>query len=162
MCHNLNIHVVCVASENKGRTHGVWIDATKNINDIYQDIITMLSQSPEKNAERFAILGTDGAFGFDVVAKYSSITYAHRAAMFVKRHGELGAALLEERNNLKSAERLIAHNYCGEHESEEAYAKSFYKRWHGVPEEIDPAIDYAKAWDILREESGFFSIFMSF
>ncbi len=52
-----SIYVACLASYNNAILHGVWIDATQSEDDIMKEIWEMLDNSPEPNAEEYAIHG---------------------------------------------------------------------------------------------------------
>ena len=45
------IYVADLAAYNAGYLHGIWIDATQEIENIWQQIRTMLAASPMENAE---------------------------------------------------------------------------------------------------------------
>ena len=48
MSEEIRIYVACLAAYNNGRLHGVWIDATDDIDDIQDQINEMLESSPEE------------------------------------------------------------------------------------------------------------------
>ena len=50
-----SIYAACLASYNAGRLHGVWIDATQDVDHTDADIRVMLSESFEPDAEEWAI-----------------------------------------------------------------------------------------------------------
>jgi len=55
MCEEIRIYVACLAAYNNGKLHGAWIDATQDIDDIQCQINQMLADSPEPDAEEYAI-----------------------------------------------------------------------------------------------------------
>lgn len=57
MSEEIRIYVACLAAYNSGNLHGVWIDATADIDDIQDQINSMLESSPVEDAEEYAIHG---------------------------------------------------------------------------------------------------------
>lgn len=57
MSDEIKIYVADLAAYNAGHLHGVWIDATLDIEDIQAQIQRMLSLSPVEDAEEYAIHG---------------------------------------------------------------------------------------------------------
>ena len=56
----INIYVACLAAYNNGKLHGCWIDATQELDDIQDQINSMLVSSPEEDAEEYAIHDYEG------------------------------------------------------------------------------------------------------
>ncbi len=50
MSEEIRIYVACLAAYNSGYLHGVWIDATADIDDIQDQINSMLESSPVEDA----------------------------------------------------------------------------------------------------------------
>ena len=57
MSETINIYVADLAAYNNGKLHGVWIDATQDLDGIQEQINQMLADSPEGFAEEYAIHG---------------------------------------------------------------------------------------------------------
>ena len=55
------IYVACLASYNAGRLHGLWIDATDDVDAMQAEINRMLAASPEPNVQRQIYVDEDGA-----------------------------------------------------------------------------------------------------
>lgn len=51
MSDEIRIYVAGLAAYNKGKLHGVWINACDDINNIWEQIKAMLAASPESFAE---------------------------------------------------------------------------------------------------------------
>ena len=49
------IYVADLAAYNSGKLHGVWIDATEDLEDIQTQVQEMLKKSPEPFTEEYAI-----------------------------------------------------------------------------------------------------------
>lgn len=60
MSNEIRICVADLAAYNAGHLHGVWIDACDDIDDIWEQIKTMLADSPVENSEEYAIHDYEG------------------------------------------------------------------------------------------------------
>jgi len=56
----IRIYIADLAAYNNGILHGIWVDATLDIDDIWQQIKDMLKQSPVDDAEEIAIHDYEG------------------------------------------------------------------------------------------------------
>lgn len=107
------IYVACLASYNNGYLHGAWIDATQDIDDIWQQIKTILASSPIEDAEEYAIHDFEGFAGYQL-SKYEGIETAHHIASFIEEHGEIAGDLLNYfGGDLDDATKAIEEHYCG-------------------------------------------------
>jgi len=59
------IYVADLAAYNNGILHGVWIDATTELDDIQEQVRKMLRSSPEQDAEEYAIHDYEGFGNYD-------------------------------------------------------------------------------------------------
>ena len=67
MCNSeLRIYVADLAAYNAGILHGVWIDATLELDVIQEQVNTMLTASPEEGAEEYAIHDYEGFDGYNL------------------------------------------------------------------------------------------------
>lgn len=57
MNNDIRIYVADLAAYNNGKLHGVWINATDDLDDIQKQVNKMLAESPEGFAEEYAIHG---------------------------------------------------------------------------------------------------------
>ncbi len=55
LCEEIRIYVAGLAAYNNGKFHGVWIDATDELEDIQGQINKILVDSPESFAKEYAI-----------------------------------------------------------------------------------------------------------
>jgi len=137
------IYVACLASYNNGESHGAWIDATQEVEEILEQISAMLSKSPQPDAEEYAIQGYEGFHGLDI-AKDDGIEDIQEKALFILEHGELGAKLLNYyRGNLEYAQEALE-SYFGVYENELDYAIEFFDECYSdtLPETVRAYIDY--------------------
>ena len=93
MTSEIKIYVACLASYNNAILHGCWIDATQDMDDIWDDVNQMLKDSPEENAEEYAIHDYEG-FGSYQVSEYEGLESANQAALFIEEHGDIAGDLL--------------------------------------------------------------------
>ena len=144
------IYVACLASYNNGRLYGASIDATMDVDNINECIREMLANSPFPNAEEFEI--HDSELDCNLIDCYTGIDKAHEIALFLKEHGELGEALINngEVADVKYARKLIEENYIGMFESSTEFAREYaYENYHQA-NDILYYIDYAWLWKDLR------------
>lgn len=143
MSEEIRIYVACLASYNNGMLHGVWIDATNEVDDIQDQINTMLADSPEENAEEWAIHDYEG-FGSYRLSEYEGIQSAHEVACFIDEHEELGAELLSYYSDIDEARKAIEENYCGCFESVADYAQELTEDTSDIPKHLEMYIDYER------------------
>lgn len=80
------VYVACLAAYNNGQLHGVWVDATNELDDIWEQINAMLAASPVPGAEEHAIHDYDGFFDLHL-GEYESIEQLRRIAVGIAEHG---------------------------------------------------------------------------
>jgi len=88
MSEEIRIYVADLAAYNNGVLHGVWIDATQELDNIQEQIKQMLEASPIDDAEEYAIHDYEG-FGSYSVSEYEGIQSLHEVACFIEEHGEI-------------------------------------------------------------------------
>lgn len=158
---DLQIYVACLAAYNEGYLHGAWIDANQSSEDIWNDVQQMLAKSPVPFAEEWAIHDFD--LGGVRISECTSFEKISNIAAFISEHGDLGAAVLAETNDIDDAKKILEDSYHGEFDSEEDFA--YY--WTNevdctkIPSHIECYIDYkAMARDFFC--SDFFSISLNY
>lgn len=140
---NPAIYVADLAAYNNGILHGVWIDATQDIEDIWQAVRDMLKATPlDEVAEEWAIHDYMN-FGPVQISEYQSFESAHELAVFIEEHGDLGAAVLEEvQGDVETATRVLEEDYVGEYQSLADYAEQLTEDSIDIPEAVACYIDY--------------------
>ena len=161
MSEEIRIYVACLAAYNNGKLHGVWIDATDNIDGILDQINEMLESSPEEDAEEWAIHDYEG-YGSYRLSEYEGIQSAHEIACFIDEHGEIGAELLSHFSTIDEAKKAMEENYAGCHESVADFAEELTTDTTEIPEGLAFYIDYEKmgrdmelGGDIFTIETGY-------
>ncbi len=93
MCDEIRIYVADLAAYNNGKLHGVWINACDELDEIHRQVQAMLKDSPEADAEEWAIHDYEG-FGGYPLSEYQGLDSAHEIACFINEHGEIAGELL--------------------------------------------------------------------
>lgn len=122
----MRIYVACLAAYNSGFLHGKWIDCEgKDADTIREETKEMLKQSPEPDAEEWAIHDYEG-FGSYRVEEGTSFDTIGTLAQAVQNSGhelDLITGVMQDRGlDVEEAIEYIDDNYCGEHEDFKAYA----------------------------------------
>lgn len=138
-----SIYVADLAAYNNGFLHGVWVDATQEMDDIWQAVQDMLKKSPvEECAEEWAIHDYAN-FGPVVLSESQSFETVRDIALFIEEHGELGAAVLENfQGDIKHAKTALEDSYADEHKSLAEFAEQLTEDTTEVPQALEYYIDY--------------------
>ena len=143
MSAEIRIYVACLAAYNGGRLHGVWIDATDELDDIQEQVNTMLKESPEPDAEEWAIHDYEGFGGYSV-SEYSGFEELHNVASFIEEYPEIGGELLDHCSDIEEAKKAMEENYAGCHKSLADFAEELTEETTEIPEHLRFYIDYEK------------------
>ncbi len=143
MTNEIRIYVACLAAYNGGRLHGVWIDATQELEEIQEQVNVMLKESPEPDAEEWAIHDYEGFGGYSV-SEYSGFEELHNVASFIEEYPEIGGELLEHFSDIEEARKTAEDNYCGCYKSMADYAEELTEQTSQIPEHLQYYIDYEK------------------
>ena len=142
MSEEIRIYVACLAAYNSGYLHGVWIDATQELDDIQEQVSTMLKASPVEMAEEYAIHDYEG-FESVKLSEWQGLESSHQIACYIAEHGTLGAELLNI-FEIEEAEKALEENYHGGFSSLADYAEQFTSDTGLVPEHLQYYIDYER------------------
>jgi len=135
------IYVACLAAYNAGILHGEWIEASQEVDEIWNELRSMLASSPVEDAEEWAIHDYEG-FGSHSLSEYEGIERVHELAIFIEEHEELGAALLEHFcGNLDDASRALE-EHMGCHSNLADYAQQLTEDTTDIPKHLEFYIDY--------------------
>jgi antirestriction protein len=144
------IYVACLAAYNNGYLYGNWVDATEEPEIIHQEIQKMLSKSPIKNSDEWAIHAVEG-FGSLRIDENEEIDKVHEIATFISEHGKLGAELIAYFYNLENAKEALENNYHGEYSRKLDFAIQLFDDIYldSIPDHLAYYIDYeAFSYDI--------------
>jgi antirestriction protein len=138
------VYVACLASYNAGILHGEWIDADQVADVIREEIADMLANSPTPGAEEFAIHDYEG-FGGISLGEYEDIDHVATLGALLVEHGAAFGAYVGHVGVDHATEDGFQDSYCGEWDSEEAYAEELFDELylHEVPEHVQHYIDYS-------------------
>ena len=144
MSAEIRIYVADLAAYNNGKLHGIWINALDDIDDIQEQINTMLAGSPEGFAEEYAIHDYEGFEGYGL-GEYEGIEAAHEIACFIEEHPEIAGELLNHfGGDLEDARKAIEENYSGCYKSLADYAEELTDETTQIPESLTYYIDYER------------------
>lgn len=142
------IYVACLAAYNNGRLHGRWIDASRGEDAIFDAVQVMLADSPEPDAEEWAIHDYENFHGCHI-SEYAGFGAVAELAAFIEEHGALGAKLNEYFGNSLDEARAAFDDYAGEFAS----AAEFTEQLHDDPgTEIPTSLTYYIDWQALARD----------
>lgn len=138
-----SIYVADLAAYNNGYLHGVWIDATQELDNIWDQVKEMLKASPVgKEAEEWAIhdyMGFEGVY----ISEHQCFETARELALFVEERGELGAKVLDQfGGDIEQAGRALEESYAGEYKNLADFAEELTTDTSEVPQHLEYYIDY--------------------
>lgn len=143
MSEDIRVYVADLAAYNNGKLHGVWIDATLDSEDIISQVKTMLAQSPEPDAEEWAIHDYEG-FGSYGLSEYESFKSVSEIAGFIAEYPAIADELLNYFSDLEDARKAAEENYSGCYSSLADYAQELTQETRDVPESLSFYIDYER------------------
>ena len=162
MTNEIRIYVADLAAYNNGMLHGAWIDATDDLNEIWDQVNAMLKASPEPNSEEYAIHDYEG-FGCYKISEYEGIEAVHKIAVFIAEHGALGAEVLDYScGDIERAEKMLNDSYNGEYKSVADFAEQLTEDTSEIPQHLQYYIDYEKMGRDMELSGDIFTIEIGF
>jgi len=147
--------VICLASYRLGTLHGVWIDATQDVEVIGAHIMDMLAKSRVDEANEWAIYAYEGFESLELRC-YQGIGQIHEMALFLTMYGKWTDKLLKYYgDDVDLAEEAMAYHYQGKFRDELAFAEDVLDKrcTIPIPKFVKHYIDYESVRrDIFREE----------
>ena len=144
MSEEIRIYVADLAAYNNGKLHGVWINATDDLDTIRKQVKKMLAESPEGFAEEYAIHDHEG-FGSYVLGEYAGLETAHEIACFIEEYPGFGSELLDHfSGDLEEARTAAEENYCGCYPSLADFAQELTEETRQIPDSLAYYIDYER------------------
>lgn len=146
------IYVRCLASYTKGILHGRWISLEwcTDLEELENAVQEVLKDSPEPNAEEWAIHDTQGLPSF-LQGEYTSLSdlndYAEGTANVDDRDAYRLAC---ENEGSVLSEDGFREIYYGHHSSTAHFAEEYYEEQgvlRDLPTELSYAIDWDRVWD---------------
>lgn len=133
------VYAACLASYNAGTLHGKWLDAT-DPDDLREGIEAMLADSPATDAEEWAFHDHEG-WGEYSVGEYDDIDILAEVGRLIEEHGEAYSAYADNVGDEADGDGF-QEAYCGEWDSETAYAEHIMDEFYDVPDNLIGYIDY--------------------
>ena len=133
------VYAACLASYNAGTLHGEWLDCT-DPDELREGIEEMLSNSPTDDAEEWAFHDSEN-FGDYTVSEHADIDELTEIGRCIEEHGEAFAAYAENIGD-GADEAGFEEAYCGEWDSETAYAENLMDDCYSIPDHLVNYIDY--------------------
>ena len=141
---DIRIYVADLAAYNNGKLHGVWINATDDLDDIWNQVNQMLAESPEDFAEEYAIHDYEGFDGY-ALSEYEGLKTTHEIACFIEEYPDFGGELLNNfGGNIEEARTAAEENYCGCYKSLADFAEELTEETTQIPENLAYYIDYER------------------
>jgi len=159
MAGSPRIYVACLAAYNAGHLHGQWIDADQSADDIREAISEMLSRSPARGAEEWAIHDHDEFQGISI-KEFESIDTVAALAALLTEHQSAAVAAYNHFADLEEAKSALAENYCGAWSSLKEWAEDYFEdsgELASVPEGLRRYIDFERCADDLEMGGDIFS-----
>ncbi len=162
MSEEIKIYVADLASYNNGKLHGVWIDATQDLDVMYEQMHEMLKNSTEEFSEEYAIHDYEGFEGYSL-SEYQGLKSVHEIACFIDEHGEIASGLLNHFcGDVEGATKTIEDHYVGCYKSLSDYAEELTESIGDIPKHLAYYIDYERmgrdmelGGDVYTIETGF-------
>jgi antirestriction protein len=155
---DINIYVDDLSAYNNGKLHGVWINALDDLGEIQDQINAMLKDSPEEDAEEYAILDYEGFDGYGL-SEYEGMESAHDIACFIDENQETGGELLNHfGGDLEDAKKAIEENYNGCYSSLANYAEELTEGTTEIPQHLAFYIDYEKMGRDMEQSGDIYTI----
>ena len=144
MSDDIRIYVADLAAYNNGKLHGVWSDATAEIDDIWCAVHAMLASSPEPDAEEWAIHDCEG-FGSVSLSEWESFERVREIALFIEEYPLIGAVLIDHYGGAADdARRAADESYSGVYTSLADYAEELTSETTEIPDNLTYYIDYER------------------
>ncbi len=86
MIKEIRIYIADLAAYNNGILHGLWVDATLDLDEIQELVDSLLNCSPVENSEEIAIHDYEGFEGVSI-SEYEGLESVQKKALFILEHG---------------------------------------------------------------------------
>ncbi len=157
MSTETRIYIADLAAYNSGYLHGVWVDASDDLDDIQEQISELLKSSPVEDAEEYAIHDYEGFVGYSV-GEYEGIETLHEVACFIEEYPDFGAELLNYYSDMDEARKAAEDSYTGCYSSLADYAQELTEQTGDVPQHLEFYIDYERMGRDMEMSGDIFTI----
>lgn len=138
------IYVACLASYNAGILHGKWLDIDdySNVEELQEAIRQMLAESPEPDAEEYAIHDYEGFGGYNV-QEYDDMADLFTLSELIGEHGPIIADFLGHYMcDFSELAEKFEQAYCGCYTDEEDYARELIDNCYDIEEKMGNLANY--------------------
>lgn len=142
------IYVACLAAYNGGRLHGRWISVAKGEDHIWDEVRAMLAESPEPEADEWAIHDYENFEGANL-SEYASFESVCALAQFIDERGRLGAKVYSHFGDDLEQARAAFDDYAGEFQSLADFATDLTEQ---TGPEIPSAFQYYIDWQAMGRD----------
>jgi len=143
----IRVYIADLAAYNNGFLHGVWCDATDDLDDIHEQIQAMLAASPVPNAEEYAIHDFEGFEGIPI-EEYTSIEKVCEIAGLLEKYGPAYGCFADLQGLEYATDEAFEDAYHGgSWDSEEDFAYDWWEQsglLASIPEELQGYIDFER------------------
>ena len=157
MSQEIKIYVADLAAYNNGILHGIWIDATDDLDDIQDQVNKMLENSPVEFSEEYAIHDYEG-YGSYSLHEYEGLQTAHEIACFIDEYPEVGAELLNHCGDIDEAKKMAEESYHGCYGSVADFAQGLTEETSEIPSHLEFYIDYERMGRDMEMSGDIFTI----
>jgi len=156
------IYVACLAAYNGGRLYGRWISAATGEDHIWEEVRAMLAESPEPEAEEWAVHDFEN-FGGAHLSEYASFEAVCALAEFIEERGRLGAKLYRHFGDDLEQARAAFDAYAGEFKSLADFAEGLTRETGAsVPDHLQYYIVWQAMGRDIELNGDVFTIVMGF
>lgn len=120
-----SIYVACLSAYVNGKLHGSWIDCNQDAEAIWEEINEMLRNSPEPDAEEWAIHDYENWQGIPI-SETESIERLVQLAELLQEHGKAFAVYCNYCGSDDASAEDFSDHYIGQYESEKDFV---YQLW---------------------------------
>lgn len=157
MSTETKIYIADLAAYNSGYLHGIWVDASDEVDDIQDRINAMLEASPVEESEEYAVHDYEG-FGSYSVGEYDSIQTLHEVACYIEEYPDFGAELLNYYSDIDEAKKAAEESYIGCYGSLSDYAQELTEQTGNIPQHLELYIDYERMGRDMEMSGDIFTI----
>lgn len=147
------VWIGCLAAYNEGHLHGKWVDAARDVDELWADVFTIVRSSPALFAEEHFIADHEG-FGAIRIGEYEPMERVAALAKLVQEHGEPFGVWLSwsGEDDLDQASEKFSESYIGHFDDENALEQ------HIMEEQcLEPILDEA-----LKDVPGWMHTYVEF
>jgi antirestriction protein len=116
------IYVADLAAYNNSRLHGIWLDAGRDVEELWADVQAMLAASPVPDAEEVAIHDHEDFTGYPL-GEHEDLAFVSRLAKGIAEHGQAFAAYADWNRQEDPELARFGEHYEGTHPTREAWAE---------------------------------------